>query len=122
MDHYKLVMPEHLNNYGKLFGGQLLKWVDEVAYIALTLEYPDKNFVTVSLNDAVFKHQIENGQILRFNCTQGRVGNTSVTYLVKVYSARSSSDKERVLFENTITFVCIGSDGKKRSILIQEDE
>lgn len=28
METYKLVLPEHLNPYGYLFGGNLLKWVD----------------------------------------------------------------------------------------------
>jgi hypothetical protein len=29
MENHKLVLPEHLNQYGFLFGGNLLKWVDE---------------------------------------------------------------------------------------------
>ena len=30
MESYKVVRPEHLNHYGYLFGGFLLKWVDEI--------------------------------------------------------------------------------------------
>ncbi len=29
MDHHKLVLPEFLNHHGFLFGGYLLKWIDE---------------------------------------------------------------------------------------------
>jgi len=31
MNQYKLALPEHLNHYGYLFGGNMLKWVDEYA-------------------------------------------------------------------------------------------
>ena len=28
-----LICPAHINHYGRLFGGQLLKWIDELAGI-----------------------------------------------------------------------------------------
>lgn len=31
MENFTLVRPEHLNHHGYLFGGVLLKWVDEYA-------------------------------------------------------------------------------------------
>jgi acyl-CoA hydrolase len=49
MHHYKIVLPEHLNDYGFLFGGNLLKWVDEIAYIRVSLDLPERKFVTVGL-------------------------------------------------------------------------
>ena len=116
MDHFKIVLPEHLNDYGSLFGGTLLKWIDEIAYIRVSLDFPGKHFVTVSLDDAIFKHRICKGQILRFNCHQQRLGNTSVSYRVKVYGERYEAADERILFENTITFVRVNADGKKLSI------
>ena len=50
MENHRLVLPEHLNHYGFLFGGHLLKWVDEFAYIAATIEYPGYNFVTIGMD------------------------------------------------------------------------
>jgi acyl-CoA hydrolase len=32
------VLPEHLNHYGYLFGGHLLKWVDASAWIKWSSE------------------------------------------------------------------------------------
>jgi len=116
MDHYKIVLPEHLNDYGSLFGGELLKWIDEIAYIRVSLDFPGKQFVTVALDDAVFKHRIQKGQILRFNCEQDKVGSTSVTYHVRVYGARYPVDDERILFENRITFVRVDDEGNKLAI------
>ena len=31
MENHKRVIPQHLNQYGYLFGGNLLQWVDEYA-------------------------------------------------------------------------------------------
>ncbi len=116
MQHYKIVLPADLNDYGSLFGGALLKWVDEIAYIRVSLDFPEQHFVTIGLNNVEFRHSIREGQILRFECTKTRVGTTSVTYGVKVYGARYNTDSEMVLFENDISFVCIDKQGKKTPI------
>ena len=39
MDTFTLVRTGHLNHQGNLFGGQLLKWVDEYAWFAATRDY-----------------------------------------------------------------------------------
>ncbi len=116
MQHYKIVLPEHLNDYGFLFGGNLLKWVDEIAYIRVSLDLPEKKFVTVGLDEVTFRHQIVKGQILCFDCQQTRVGNTSVTYHVQVFGERYQREQRKVLFETHITFVRVDDDGNKIQI------
>lgn len=116
MDHHKLVLPEHLNDQGSLFGGYLLKWLDEFAYITANIEYPGHRFVTIALKNVEFKHQIACGQILRFSVNRTRVGTTSVEYFVEVVGARSQIEAERVLFATKITFVNITDTGKKSPI------
>ena len=116
MQHYKIVLPADLNDYGSLFGGTLLKWVDEIAYIHVSLDFPGQHFVTIALDNAEFKHPIRKGQILRFECTQTRLGNTSVSYFVQVFGARYDPQSETVLFENNITFVCVDGNGDKTKI------
>jgi hypothetical protein len=85
METYKLVMPENLNHYGMLFGGYMLKWVDEIAWVAATLEYPKHRFVTIGMDRVEFRHGVKQGTILRFHVEKTRVGNTSVSYQVYVY-------------------------------------
>jgi len=116
MDHYKIVLPADLNDYGSLFGGTLLKWVDEIAYIRVSLDFPGQHFVTIGLDNVEFRHPIREGQILRFSCEKSRVGKTSVTYYVKVYAARYQTESEQVLFENNISFVCVDGQGNKKLI------
>ncbi len=116
MDHYKLVMPEALNHYGFLFGGNLLKWIDEFAYITANLDYPENRFATVALDNVEFKHSIHNGEILRFSVTQCRKGTTSVSYNVKLYGSRDPANRDKILFETCITFVNLNEKGQKEPI------
>jgi acyl-CoA hydrolase len=112
MDHHKLVQPEFLNHQGFLFGGYLLKWVDELAFITAKLEHPAKRFVTVALDNVVFKHRITNGQILRFAIERSKLGTTSVEYNVQVFGTQHP-ETQRILFETNITFVNIDDSGNK---------
>jgi len=115
-NHHKIVLPGQLNDSGTLFGGYLLQWIDEIGYIAVNLDLPNRSFVTIGLDNVEFRHAIYEGQILRFECTQTRIGSTSVSYKVKVYGQRYRDHNDETLFETQITFVCIDKDGNKRKI------
>ncbi|MEM8843476.1 MAG: acyl-CoA thioesterase [Pseudomonadota bacterium] len=116
MDHYKYVISEHLNHYGTLYGGNLLKWIDEIGYITASIEYPDCRFVTVALKDVEFRHRIQLGAVLVFSVNNIGSGNSSVTYNVKVFSAIDKM-KDTVLFETDITFVNVDENGNKVKII-----
>ena len=90
MNHRKLVQPEHMNDQGSLFGGYLLKWIDEFAYITACIDYTGNRFVTIGLDQVEFKHPIALGEILRFTVTETRKGTTSVSYLVEVFGEREA--------------------------------
>ena len=116
METYKLVLPEHLNHYGFLFGGNLLKWIDEVSYITVSLDYPGCNFVTVGMDKVEFKKSIRGGSILFFVTDKTRTGKTSVEYTVHVYK-KSIATGERILaFSTHITFVCLDESGVKKEL------
>jgi acyl-CoA hydrolase len=113
MENYKLVLPEHLNHYGYLFGGHLLKWVDEVAWIAASLDYPGCNFVTIGMDKVEFKKSVQQGALLRLEVNRAREGNTSVQYTVAVYSHDIRSGGDEPIFTTNTTFVCIDDQGNK---------
>ncbi|MBL8225809.1 MAG: acyl-CoA thioesterase [Chromatiales bacterium] len=116
MDHYKLVLPAHINHYGFLFGGYLLQWLDEFAYITATVEFPGLRFVTVAMKDVQFQRRILTGEVLRFSVRRIALGRTSVQYLVQAYGLVMTGDPGAVLFETTITFVSVDADGRKQPI------
>ena len=115
MNHRKLVHPEFMNDQGSLFGGYLLKWIDEFAYITACIDYPGNRFVTISLKDLEFLYPISLGEILRFEVNEARKGNTSVEYRVEVFGEKQA-EANTSLFETSITFVNVQKDGSKTPI------
>ena len=113
MENYKLVLPGHLNHYGYLFGGNLLKWVDEVGWIAASLDYPGCNFVTIGMDRVEFRKSVRQGALLRFDTKRSREGNTSVQYEVTVYRHDIKSGDDEQIFTTNTTFVCLDNHGKK---------
>jgi acyl-CoA hydrolase len=113
MEHYKMVLPEYLNDQGTLFGGYLLKWLDEFAYVTVNIEFPGHHFVTIGLDDVTFRHPIACGQILRFVVDCTRLGNTSVDYAVDVFAEAPANTLDGPVFATRITFVNIDAEGNK---------
>jgi len=118
MDTHRLVVTEDLNQYGYLYGGRLLSWVDEASFIAASLEYPQARFVTVAMDEVLFAHSIQNGTILTISCVKKAQGRTSVTYRVEVYRGRVRDG--HTLFSTCVTFVNIDSSGKKSPLPVTQ--
>lgn len=116
MESYKLVLPEHLNHYSYLFGGNMLKWIDEVSWIAASREFPGCKFVTVGMDRVEFKEGIRQGSILRFSVNRGALGSSSVRYQVTVYCDDIEAGTEDLVFATTVAFVCIDGQGRKTAI------
>jgi len=117
LENHKLIMPGHLNQFGYLFGGHLLKWVDEHAWISASLEYPGCNFVTIGMDRVEFKKSVREGTILKFIAEQTKIGKTSVRYMVEVYRGNRETVPKNVVISTHVTFVNIDSEGKKTQII-----
>lgn len=111
MDNYVLVRPEHLNHYGYLFGGMMLKWIDEIAWLAASMDFPGYSLVTVSMDRVIFKHRVENGSILKFIILPEKIGRTSVSYNVTVEADAPGSKEVVEVFSTNVKFVAINADG-----------
>lgn len=113
MDNYRVVRPEHLNHHGYLFGGIVLKWVDEFAWLFCSLDYKGCTMVTVAMDEVEFRQRISCGAILRFNVERERQGRTSVTYRVQVYGDEPGATQERFIFSTKVVFVRLDENGEK---------
>jgi len=113
METHRLVLPGDLNQYGFLFGGRLLAWIDEASWIAASLNYPHCQFVTVAMDTVEFHHSVRDGTILKISCIREREGNTSTTYAVRVTDEKAGGG---LIFSTLVTFVSVDDEGRKRSI------
>ena len=116
MENYKLILPQHLNQYGYLFGGNLLQWADETAWIAASLDYPGCTFVTIAMDKVEFRKSVRKGAVLRLHVERSRVGNTSVQYTVNVFSDAAKTEGQAPIFSTNITFVRVDEEGRKQPL------
>jgi acyl-CoA hydrolase len=113
-------MSEHLNHHGFLFGGQLLKWVDEFAWVAAALDYPGFSLVTRAMDKVDFRMRVVNGAILRFCIVPENRSEHSVTYAVNVFADVPGASQEMLVFTNRVTFVAVDDAGNKVSLPFRE--
>ena len=113
MDNFTIVRTEHLNHHGYLFGGTMLRWVDEYTWLVASRDFPGCTLVTVAMDDIQFKHRVLNGSILRFHIEPIQLGNTSVTYNVEVFADEPGGTEEVRVFSTRVTFVRVDGDGQK---------
>lgn len=116
MENFTLVRPEHLNHHGYLFGGAMLKWVDENAWMAASREFPGCTLVTVAMDDIRFAHRVDNGAILRFRVERHSLGRSSVTYMVDVLADQPGASAELEVFKTQVTFVRVDEKGRPCSL------
>ena len=116
MDLYAIVRPEHLNHFGYLFGGALLKWVDEFAWIAASNDFPTCHLVTIGFSEVKFKQRVLNGSVLRFSVNKMRKGRSSATYAVDVFARESEAEHETAVFQTSVTFVRVDENGCKMAL------
>lgn len=112
METHRLVLPGDLNQYGFLFGGRLLAWIDEASWIAASLEFPDCRFVTKAMDTVTFHHSVREGSILQIRCQRSHLGTTSVTYSVEV----TDQANQTPIFSTKVTFVSVDPQGSKHPI------
>lgn len=118
METHRLVLPEHLNQFGALFGGRLLAWVDEASWIAASLEFPDCHFVTMAMDEVIFRHSVREGTILTIESRRRKLGTTSVSYQVRVF--RGPEAHKVAIFSTCVTFVNLGATGEKSPIMVNK--
>jgi acyl-CoA hydrolase len=107
-----LVRPEFLNHSGTLFGGYLMQWADEMAYIAASLKYPHSQFVTKLFGEFNFVAPVRMGEIITLFSEGNSEGTTSCT--VKVWAVNETRNQE--VFRTQAVMVNV-IDGKKQPIV-----
>jgi acyl-CoA hydrolase len=76
--NYFLVRHKDLNHAGTLFGGAMMAWADELAFIAASLSYPGCDFVTKVFETFDFIKGPAQGAIVRIDAQVISRGSSSV--------------------------------------------
>ena len=83
-----LLRPNHMNAAGRLFGGMLMQWLDEVAGL-VAKKHARSNIITASVDNLRFIHGAYADEMVVIIGKITYVGNTSMEVRVDTYVAVS---------------------------------
>ena len=109
------VLPEDLNQYGSLFGGRLLAWIDRLASICAT-RHCRGNAVTVALEAMSFEVAVKQGDILLLTAELERVGRSSMQIRVTALREDPNSGEAKRVCAPLLTFVALDRDGRSTPV------
>lgn len=82
----RLVMSKDLNGANKLFGGTILAWIDEQAYIEVISLLKSTNVVTKFISEVEFISGAHIGDVVEIKTKFSKAGKTSITLQVEVFN------------------------------------
>lgn len=98
----KLIRPEDLNANNTLFGGQLLRWIDEEAGIYAMTKLGTKKVVTKYISEIDFVSSAHQGEVVEIGIKYQDVGTTSLSMSCEV---RNLLSKKTIITISKIVFV-----------------
>ncbi|WP_257669059.1 acyl-CoA thioesterase [Parapedobacter tibetensis] len=104
----KWVKPEDLNPNGTLFGGTLLRWIDEEAVIYAIVQLGNPHIVTKFISEINFVSSARQGDIIELGITATHFGRTSITLTCQV---RNKITRKSILTIDKLVFVNLDKDG-----------
>ncbi len=90
-----LICPAHINHYGRLFGGQLLKWIDELAGI-VAIRHCGTTVTTAAIDNLQFQAPAYTGDMIVLQGMVTYVGNTSMEIRVDTYREALDGTREMI--------------------------
>lgn len=106
-----LMTPDKANFGGKVHGGQMLKTLDEVAFVCAS-RYSSRYVVTLSVDQVLFKEPIHIGELVTFLANVNMTGRTSMEVGIKVLSESVTERRSRHVMTCYFTMVAVDEDGR----------
>lgn len=105
-----IVMPSHISGTDRLFGGQLLAWIDEVSAVTAR-RHCENNVTTAAIDNLQFKAGVFINNILVLVGRVTYVGKTSMEIRVDTYVEDHLSGSRKVV--NRAYIVMVALDGNE---------
>jgi acyl-CoA hydrolase len=107
----ELMMPQHANNLGHVFGGVILSMMDKAAAIA-AIRHARRNVVTASIDRVDFREPVKVGDLVVMHASVNYVGRSSMEVGVRVEAEDLLTGNRRHTNSCYLTFVAIDKDGR----------
>ena len=106
-----VMMPRDTNQYGTIFGGVILSYIDQAAFIQAR-RHGVHRWVTASIDKVDFKSPVFTGDVVAFLARTTRTGTTSVTVNIRVEAERYATGDSVFVTEACMTMVSVNAAGK----------
>lgn len=118
-----MVRPNHLNAAGRLFGGELMQWLDEVAGM-VAKRHTRSNVITASVDNLRFIHGAYKGEMVVIVGRITYVGNTSLEVRTDTYVEHLKDGSRHPINRAYFTMVALDENDKPKRVprLILETE
>ncbi len=110
-----LIMHQHLNAGGRLFGGMLMQWIDEVAGVVAMRHAGTKRVTTAAVDNLQFKEPTYEGELLVLVGYVTYVGNSSMEVEIDSYVERADGMRYSV---NRAFFVMVAVDEEENPVTV----
>ncbi len=115
----ELVLPQHTNALGTIFGGTVMSWIDIAGAISAG-KYARCSVVTASIDALHFIAPIKLGHAVELKACVNITGKSSMEVGVRVTSENLITGERFHNVSAYLTFVALGSDGKPRAVPVLE--
>ncbi len=103
------IRPNDLNAANRLFGGQLLCWIDEEAAIYAACQMKHQTLVTKYISEIDFMAPAKTGDVVEFGLEVTDAGRTSLTVKCQV---RKKGSQESIITIERMVFVAVDASGR----------
>lgn len=107
----ELMMPQHANNLGHVFGGVILSMMDKAAAIA-AIRHARLSVVTASIDRVDFREPVKVGDLVVMHASVNYVGRSSMEVGVRVEAEDLLTGNRRHTNSCYLTFVAIDKNGR----------
>lgn len=104
------IRPEHLNGAGRMFGGKLMEWIDELAGF-VAIRHSQQNVITASVDNLRFIRGAYLGDLIVLIGKMTFVGKTSMEVRVDTY-VETMDGIRKPINRAYLTLVAIDAEGK----------
>ncbi len=106
-----IMLPRDTNQYGTVFGGVILSFIDQAGFIEAR-KHGVHRWVTVAIDRVEFRAPIYVGDVVSFLTQTIKTGRTSVTVRVVVQSERYDSGECVAVTEAQLVMVAVNERGE----------
>lgn len=119
----QIVLPEHANALGTVFGGQIAAWIDVCAAVA-AMRHARQIVVTASMDDLHFLAPAHVGEVVILKAHVNRAFGTSMEVGVRVEAENPVTGERRHTATAYLTFVALDARGNRVPVppLVPETE